>query len=123
MMRIAWWIYFWLLVVGLSSALSERPVDSVQAGFSFAIAASLVGLWGYLRRRPIGHRYVWVAVLVLLAISVVVNASRPFVTDSPYRAWGLYGAAINTVLCIPLLWAIWRYSLGSSNIWRSASAV
>jgi len=121
-MRIGWWLYFWFIVANLVAIPLVGSFDSSAAlAFAFCVI-SLVGLWGYLKERPIGNRFVWGAVFVSLAICVGYFAVRPFISETPYRTWAFYGAAAGTVLSIPLLLAIWRYSFRSPNIWRRSTA-
>jgi hypothetical protein len=119
-MRIGWWLYFWFIAINLITTPFIGSFDFASALWFLFGLLCLIGLWGYLEARPVGHRLLWAAVFVSIAISLGYFAIRPFVTETVHFAWSLYGATVGIVLSAPLLLAIWRYSFSSPSIWRTS---
>ena len=115
--QFAWWYYFWLLVVlaALSPIFHERLEDWLYWLFGLV---SLGGLWGYLRRRPLGHRYFWLGSFVVAVLSVVYGAASLSQAPSDWRLAFASIFILCTAVAFPLLVALWRYAFRSPDIWR-----
>lgn len=113
---VAWWGYFWLLVVlaGVDAWLIKDWSSGLDWGSG---AIGLVGLWGYLRRRPVGWRWLWVLYLVLLVLHVVHAAYRCFLMPTPGRAVLAVAVVVGMALVTPLFVALWRYVF-TEALWR-----
>jgi hypothetical protein len=118
--QFAWWYYFWLLVV--FAVLSPLLFEGLEDWLYWLVSlVPLAGLWGYLKRRPLGHRYFWAAYFVLsilnIAYGVVLLAQLP----SDWRMASAAAFVVCYVLAFPLLLALWRYSFRSPGIWRTSA--
>lgn len=118
----AWWIYFWFLAAVSVSVLFSWRFDWLAA---FNIAGSvtvLAGLWGYLERRRIGHRYVWCVVFALFAASLIYAAAYPFFLPPELRIIGIASVGVALLLTLPLVVALWRYAFRSPDLWANRRA-
>jgi hypothetical protein len=115
--QFAWWYYFWLLVV--LSAVSPIFHEGLEDWLYWLLGLiPLAGLWGYLRRKPLGHRYFWMGYLVFAVLSLLYAATSLSQAPSNWR----FAVALIFISCtaviFPLLLALWLYSFRSPDIWR-----
>lgn len=123
----AWWYYFWLI-----TALSIASLFFIQGWLDalhvLAGVPALVGLWAYLRKRRVLHRYFWAAYF-LYNVGVGIWDVVATVSDSG-EAFQVFGAtawllfalmALVTALMFPLYLALWRYAFRSPQIWHVAA--
>ncbi len=120
--QFAWWYYFWFLVVLAAISPFFGPLDLADwASWAFDIIG-LIGLWAYLRRRPIFSRYLWsayflVAVAVTLYYSVTLFAEE---TEFPALVIGVFAIAL--AVSFPLFLALWRYAFRCPDVWGGPDA-
>lgn len=127
--RFAWWFYFWFLIVLSVIAPVISPLDRagwIHWGFELV---GIVGLWGYLRRRPLLHLQIWrayffAAILSLLYGSVMALLGEP---PDPFSGIGWYGLAavvvvLAVIVAVPLLIGLWRYAFRSQSIWQRTTS-
>jgi len=116
----AWWAYFWLLVV--LTGVGAWLIKDWDGGLDWGSGAiGLLGLWGYLRQRPVGWRWLWVLYLVLLTLHVVHAVGRCFLMPAPGQAMFAIAVVGGLVLVAPLFVALWRY-VGHELLWRDGGA-
>jgi len=120
--QFAWWYYFWLLVV----LIVTSPIffEAIEDWLHWALAVpSLVGLWGYLRRRPLGRRYLWIGYFCLLIIDLLARwLFGPSVEIPPeFRLAFSVVIVVCSALVIPLYIALWRYAFRSPDVWRGTT--
>lgn len=76
--QLAWWYYFWLLVALAAITpfvgASDFP-DWVLWSFELV---GIVGLWGYLRRRPVAHLQLWRVYFLAAVLSLIYGSVSPF---------------------------------------------
>ncbi|HVT58636.1 MAG TPA: hypothetical protein VHR45_09560 [Thermoanaerobaculia bacterium] len=136
-----WWIYFLCLLalaaLGAKSylALLLRP-DRQEHDLLIGAAASalnawgLLGLWCYIRSKPLGFSWIWKLCLVLTADQLAFAAylfGKTFMMVAPYESlFPVRGERVVSLLglcgilfAIPLLIALWRYAFRSPELWRS----
>lgn len=118
-----WWLYFWLLVVSNVASIFLDPPDPEDWMLLLLSGIGLLGLWGYLQERALGHRLFWVAFFGLGVLSIAYYLTQPFLLDPAWRGVVLGGAVVGLVVSAPLLVALWRYAFRSPGIWGSAHAV
>ncbi len=113
----AWWYYFWLtaLLAAVSPFFHDGMDDWLHWLFNLI---AIAGLWGYLRRRPLGPRYFWMGYFGFAVLSLIYGAASLLQQPSEWRLAFALVFAIGTALTLPLLLALWRYSFGRSDIWR-----
>lgn len=120
--QFAWWYYFWFLVVLAAISPFFGPLDLTDwASWAFDLIG-LIGLWAYLRRRPVGSRHLWsayflVAVAVTLYYSVTLFAEE---TEFPALVIGVLAIAL--AVSFPLFLALWRYAFRCPEVWGGADA-
>ncbi|MGY1531488.1 hypothetical protein [Luteimonas sp. A649] len=120
--HIGWWYYFWFFAANLVASSFSAPVDT-QGFVSLLLGiVGLLGLWGHLRSRPIGHRHLWTTLFFALLLVMGYYVARPFFVGVQHTAGVVFGAAIGTLVTAPLLLALWRYSFRSPEIWRRTTA-
>lgn len=120
--QFAWWYYFWFLVVLAAISPFFGPLDLTDwASWAFDLIG-LIGLWAYLRRRPVVSRHLWsayflVAVAVTLYYSVTLFAEE---TEFPALVIGVLAIAL--AVSFPLFLALWRYAFRCPEVWGGADA-
>ena len=120
--HVGWWCYFWLFAANLAVSPFLTPLDP-QGFVSLLLGiVALLGLWGYLRSRPIGHRHMWAILFLVLLLVMGYYVTRPFFVGVQHLAGVIFGAAVGILFSVPLLLALWRYSFRSPEIWRHATA-
>jgi hypothetical protein len=124
--QFAWWYYFWLLVALTAVSLLFWPVgpaDWVLFGFE---SLALLGLWAYLRRRPLLSVQLWRLYFLVILAAFVYSAIRlitgehsdPFGDGSWYK-WIVGIWLLSFALLTPLFIALWRYAFNSPDIWQN----
>jgi len=117
--RTAWWLYFGLLALHVATAPLLERLDPIGWASLVLSGAGLLGLWGYLRKRAIGRRPVWIVYLVALLLSIAHDMTVSFLTlMSGWSVAWVVEIAIGLAFNFPLLWASWRYAFCSPEIWR-----
>ena len=125
--QFAWWYYFWFLVVltVFTAFFFGRDLDYAFLAFD---TMGLVGLWAYLRRRPVVSRYLWrlyfVGMCAVFAYTCTTLLPLKHVFPVEDHIWLsiLIGGWFFTLLVmLPLFIALWRYSFRSHEIWRQVS--
>jgi len=123
--QFAWWYYFWLLVALAAVSLFFWPVEPTDWAFLGFESIALVGLWAYLRRRPLLSVQLWrlyflviIAAFFYSALQLIIGQhSDPFGDGSWYK-W-LVGIWLLSLLVVtPLFIALWRYAFNSPDIWQ-----
>ena len=120
--HIGWWYYFWFFAANLAVSPFVAPLDPQGVASLLLGIVALLGLWGYLRSRPIGHRHLWPILFFALILVMAYYVSRPFIVGEKHLAGVLIGVFIGMLFSAPLLLALWRYSFRSPEIWRHATA-
>ena len=120
--HIGWWCYFWFLAANLVVSSLSPPVDTQAFVPLLAGFVALLGLWGYLRGRPTGHRRLWAVLFFTLLLVMGYYLAKPFLVGVQHTAGFVLGAAIGTLITVPLLLGLWRYSFRSPEIWLHTTA-
>lgn len=116
--RFAWWYYFWLMVV-LTATGPLMGMEDLGAWLEWALGiVGLVGLWGYLRRRPVGPRMFWRAYFGYTIAIILYGASGFLEVKSELLGWFFGIWVLLMALVFPCLLALWRYAFRSPDIWR-----
>jgi hypothetical protein len=127
-----WWLYFGVLVAfGILGAvpfvlgLGQQPWRMLVLGAAATILNvwGIVGLWGYIRSRPLGFSDLWKACTLLTAVQIAFSAFQ-FSKVLTSGAQGTERLVAIVGLCsmafaVPLLIALGRYAFRSPGIWRS----
>lgn len=117
--RTGWWLYFWLLALHIATSPLLERLDPIGWASLVLSGAGLLGLWGYLRKRPVGRRPAWIAYFVALLLSIAYDMTVSFLILMPgWSAAWIVQIAIGLALDFPLLWATWRYAFCNPEIWR-----
>jgi hypothetical protein len=127
--QFAWWCYFWFLVALAAITPFVWPPDlSGWAQWGFELVG-IVGLWGYLRRRPVVHLQLWRIYFFGVIASLIYSSIASFSEKppDPFSGMSWYGLVVAVmvlviIITIPLLVGLWRYAFRSSGIWGSTSA-
>ena len=114
----AWWYYFWLVVLSNVASIFLDPPDLEGWAHLLLSGVALLGLWGYLRDRALGHHVFWGAFICISLSVVVYYLVRALFLGSELRTIAIGGAVIGLTLGFPLLLALWRYAFRSPHIWR-----
>ena len=142
--RVLWWLYFGVLAiatpvhVGFTAwlgAYTTEPTWPVNYLTAAVDVIAVVGLYGYIRRRPLLTEGFWQVLFTLYAGKLAIAAGffiynlwdmpetrglypwRP-TTDFWVSTLGLLGL----VFAAPLLWALFRYAFCSRSASASAAA-
>jgi hypothetical protein len=115
--RFAWWYYFWLLIVlaAVPPIMHEGLGDWLQWLLGLI---PIAGLWGYLRSKPLGHRFFWMGYFIFAVLSVVYSASSLFQAPPEWRLAFSLVFILCAAVAFPLFVALWRYGFRSPDIWR-----
>jgi hypothetical protein len=120
--QFAWWYYFWFLVVLTAISPLFGLVDLADWAFLGFDIIGLIGLWAYLRRRPIGSKHLWSAYF-LAAVAVPLYYSVTFVVEEPeFRALFIGAFTVLLAVSFPLFLALWRYAFRSPDVWGGTGA-
>ena len=124
-MKHGWSLYICVLLV-LALARMTQKIVTETGGFgsrygAVILAAILaVGVFGHVSQKPIVHRWLWVAIFWLLAISSAGLSilAGSLVLEGSYRLAGLILGVL--LMLAPGLWQLFRYAHRSSSLWRGA---
>jgi hypothetical protein len=120
--QFAWWYYFWFLVVLGAISPFFGPLDLTDWAFWAFDIIGLVGLWAYLRRRPIISRHLWSAYfLAAVAISLYYSVTA-FTEETEFLALFIGVCAVALAISFPLFLALWRYAFRSPDVWGGTGA-
>jgi hypothetical protein len=119
------WIAYLVLVLaicGFGAVLALRSLAWFPASALAMIAPawilaawSIIGLWSYIRQRPVGARWVWEACLLL---NVVHMLTTVYIAVRFVRPNGALSMLTGLPLMFPLLVALWLYAFRSAHIWK-----
>ena len=127
--RALWWLYFALLMVmfvlgAFGMALDSRLRSPFMLLSGVVDAVAIAGLWLHLRAVPRLMPVFWRLVLVLCAAKYALGAFllvRNAVGHPQEADTAAWGAVVGVVLSLPLLWALWRYSVVVAEFRRSSA--
>lgn len=108
------------IVAELSAALNGRSSLLGLLGLAFGMVA-LLPLYGYVRQRKVGKRWVW---WIVLAISTLMTGMNGLILLRLLSHIGLalplLGAVLALAFVMPHLFAIYHYVRHSAHIWHAA---
>jgi hypothetical protein len=108
------------LLSGLSDALVGRGSIQNMLGIAFSVLA-LMPLYGYVRQRKLGNRWLWWIVLAISALSTGVNTLILLNLLSRIGpALSVLGGLLALAFVLPHLFALYQYVRHSGHIWQSA---
>lgn len=122
-LRWLWWIYFGylllMLAIGIVPYMSMLRNETAPRLALATVATllnlwGLVGLWGYIRSKPLGPAWVWRLAFLLITAQFAFSAYH-FAKSLSYGTGGLEGTVAIVGLCslalgLPLLVALWLYA-------------
>lgn len=120
--QFAWWYYFWFLVVLAAISPFFGQLDLTGWALWAFDLVGLIGLWAYLRRRPIVSRYLWSAYFLFAVAATLYYSIAIFAGGSEFFAFIVGVSAIALAVSFPLLLALWRYAFCSPDVWADAGA-
>jgi hypothetical protein len=134
-----WWLYFYCLagfaVLGavpyvLVLLRSEQEHKMLIGAAAWVLnACDLVGLWCYIRSRPLGVAWLWRVFLALTVAQLAFAAYQfekafmmvlPFESFFPVRGERIVSLVglCSVLFAVPLLIALWRYAFRSPELWQ-----
>ncbi len=118
--RVLWWIY--LALMGLNWVLSWFDARTLVDMLGIAFwGMALAGLAGYLLRRALGPRLLWMAYLALFVLWLLVQAGMMIARNPGAGVLASVAAAGATALVFgPTAWALWRYAWRCPDLWLAA---
>lgn len=124
--QFAWWYYFWLLVALTAISPFFGPIDLEYWAFLGFDSVGLVGLWAYLRRRPMLSMHLWRVYFAVILFALIYSGIRLFTNehsdpfgDGSWYKWLVGIWLLSSALLTPLFLALWRYAFHSPDIWRT----
>lgn len=115
--QFAWWYYFWFLVVLAAISPFFGPFGLTDWVFWAFDLIGLIGLWAYLRRRPVVSRHLWSAYF-LVAVAVALYYSIDiFAEETEHLALMIGVSTVALAVSFPLFLALWRYAFRSPDVW------
>lgn len=115
--QFAWWYYFWFLVVLAAISPFFDPFGLTDWVFWAFDLIGLIGLWAYLRRRPVVSRHLWSAYF-LVAVAVALYYSIDiFAEETEHLALMIGVSTVALAVSFPLFLALWRYAFRSPDVW------
>jgi len=120
--QFAWWYYFWFLVVLAAISPFFGPLDLTDWALWAFDLIGLIGLWAYLRRRPIVSRHLWSAYFLFAVAATLYYSIAIFVEGTEFLAFIIGVSAIALAVSFPLFLALWRYAFRSPDVWGGTGA-
>jgi hypothetical protein len=132
--NILWWGYFGSVVllfgltlvsfamIGFFGSLGAALLNWVNFGFD---AICIVGLFSYIRSRPLYVAGFWRVILILLLAKALISASflapNLFPWESDQENYVSLAGLLSLAWYFPMTVALWQYAFKSPHIWNNAA--